>query len=190
MIKQAHNIILFLAISLCLTACVQPSDPMGKPLPNITYHHLNPYTVNGGGVLVKESYTLSPETQKNNKEFVMAPDALLKHYTYSRFVTDKKPFNLIVDIRKADLSKTKKDAGALGFISGEDKDIYTLNLFMTLSFVKSSKVLSPYTIALDRKLALPHNISLAEKEFRQFEFLEKAMTDVDKAVTDIVVKSR
>lgn len=120
----------------------------------------------------------------------MAPDVLLKHYVYSRFTTDQKPFNLIFDIRKVELKKAEKEVGVLGYVSGQDKDIYTLNLFITMSFIKSSKALSPYTIALDRDLELPHNISLAEKEFRQFEFLEKAMSDLDKAVTDIVQRAR
>ena len=51
---------------------------------------------------------------------------------------------------------------------------------------EKSKSSAPYGINIDRTLKLSENLSLSQKEFRQFEFIEKAMSDIDRAIMDII----
>ena len=189
MIPKARQIILklslCLSLSLCIAACSSVDTPMGKPLPELTYSNLNPYSVFGGSVLVRESHKENAVAQTQN--FVIAPDALLHRYAMNRFFTEGGPQKMVFDIRKASVKHDVKETGVMGFVSGSDKDIYYLDILIAMSVVKLDGSLNkPYTITIQRELEVSQNASIAEREFAQFEFLEKAMTDIDRAVTEIV----
>lgn len=177
---------LILVISLFLTACGSVDKPMGKPLPQLTYSNLNPYSVYGGSVEIRESYR---QVGGKNAHFVMAPEKLLKDYAINRFYTTGQPRTMVFDIQKASITESVKDSGMMGFVTGADKDVYDLNILIAMHVIRRDGTLQdPFTIALNRQLDVSQNASIAEREIEQFEFLEKAMTDIDKAVTDIVVK--
>ena len=79
----------------------------------------------------------------------------------------------------------------IGILSGSAAEYYTLDLFVTLSPIQQDGRLSdPYTIKIKRELLLPDNLSLAENEFRQFEFLEKVIQDIDKTLATFMPQMR
>lgn len=180
---------LCICLSLCLwvSACGSTDTPMGKPLPELTYSNLNPYSVRGGSIIVRESH--KEKQLHQTSDFVIPPGELLKRYADNRFYTEGVPQRMVFDIRKAKVEHKTKETGMMGFVSGSDKDLYYLDILIVMSLLKPDGSLNkPYTISVQRKLEVSQNASIAQREFAQFEFLEKAMTDIDRAVTDIVIE--
>ena len=185
--QKALKFCISLSLCLLISACGSIDAPMGKPLPELTYSNLNPYSVFGGSVIIREGY--KEKQLHQNVDFVMPPGDLLGKYARNRFYTEGVPQKMVFDIRKAKVEHKTQDSGMMGFISGADKDLYYLDILLVMSVLKSDGSLNkPYTISVQRKLEVPQNASIAEREFAQFEFLEKAMSDIDRAVTEIVVE--
>lgn len=170
--------------ALCLSACTQNPQPLGKPLPNLTYEHLNPYRPYGGGVHVVQSFQADKRTTETAKEFPISPEVLLQKYAYSRFDRYQRPLKLVFDVQKVALTKKSDADNIVGFLSGAAENSYLLDIAIALTPIDQGQVVSePFTINMKRELFLPQRLSIAEREFRQFEFLETAMTDIDKVVT-------
>lgn len=178
----------YLLFPLCLLVmgCSQNPQPLGKPLPQLTYAHLNAYKPFGGGVEVRQSYVADAQTIKTAKEFPIMPDALLGKYAFHRFDRYQRPIKLIFDIKQSSLIKKADEDNLVGFLSGAAEDYYTLQVAIAMSPVRGDGSLSdPFTINLKRELYLPQRLSLAEREFRQFEFLEQIIIDIDRVVTQL-----
>lgn len=172
---------------LLLMGCSYDSHPMGKPLPTLTYENLNPYAIHGGAVRVQQSFRPDAQTIKLASEFPVAPDKLIQRYAGKRFVTGGAPFKLVFDIQGASLSKVEDEDNIVGFLSGTAEDYYKLNIFIAMTPIRADgHRVAPFTIKLSRQLFIPQNASVAEREFRQFEMLEKAILDIDHTVSDMV----
>ena len=181
-----HLLSLLLSV-LLIVGCSQNPQPLGKPVPDITYTHLQPYSVRGGSVAVRQSYVPTATEQQVIDNFVIAPDILLKRYAQNRFITAGKPMHLSFDIKKASLKKTVHRAAGVENLFGGGEDIYQAHIIVLLTPTKISGLNPrPYIIELHKTLFLSHNLSLAETEFRQFEFLETVMEDIDRGVIKII----
>lgn len=181
-----HNFV-FLLLILFLTGCAYSEHPMGKPLPKLTYDHLLPYKPYGGAVLVRQSAVIGSIDKKNMEEIIARPDRLINVYAQKRFATQGLPVRSVFDVQRISFKKKSDEENIIGVLSGAAADYYTLDLFITLSPVrKNGSTTKPYTIELKRELLIPDNASVAEREMRQFEFLEKIISDVDGAVTQFV----
>jgi hypothetical protein len=178
----------FLLLLPLLLACSHEPSPMGKPLPDLSYDYLNPYMVLNGRVDIRQSFKPDLNTKEAVKRFVIAPDQLLKRYADNRFVvTENLPIKMVFDVRRAALIQRFVEKNPIGFLTGQNAEYYTLDIVLGLSEVTADgRLKAPYTISLKRELRLAENLSLSEKEFRQFEFLEHVMTDIDRGVNDIL----
>jgi hypothetical protein len=171
-----------------LVACSHHPSPRGKPLPDLNYDYLNPYLVFDGRVDVRQSFKADDHTAQAVKNFVIAPDKLLQRYGLNRFVVKGSlPVRMVFDLRRATLRQRFVEKNPVGFLTGANAEFYTLDILIALSEVTpTGQKKAPYTISLIRELRLAENLSLSEREFRQFEFLEKVMRDIDRAVNDIL----
>lgn len=179
---------LFLILLPLLTACSHHPSPLGKPLPDLSYDYLNPYLVLDGRVEVRQSFKPDDHTAQAAKNFVIAPDKLIYRYAMNRFVVEEKlPLRMMFDIRRATLRQRFVEKNPIGFLTGDNAEFYTLDILVALSEVTpAGQVKAPYTISLVRELRLAENLSLSQREFREFEFLEKVMSDIDRGVNDIL----
>lgn len=179
-----------LTFILLLGACSSSSHPVGKPLPSLSYTHLNPYSPYGGAVELRQSAVINERTRAIIQDFVMAPDALINRYAQSRFVTSSLPTRSVFDIVKLSIMKKTDADNLMGILSGAAADYYTLDLAINIYPVRGGQMTQPYTIKIKRELLIPDQASLAEKEIRQFEFLERIVSDVDKTITTFIPNMR
>lgn len=168
--------------------CSYQSHPMGKPLPTLTYENLQPFVVQGGSVRVQQSFVPDQQTQEIASMFPIAPDKLIQRYANKRFVTNRVlPPKLVFDIQQASLTKIADEENLVGFLSGAAEDYYKLYIKIAMTPIRADgQAIDPFTIKLTRQLFIPQNASVAEREFRQFEMLEKAILDIDRTVSDMV----
>ena len=178
---------LFILLLLCLTGCSYNPQPIGKPLPKLTYEHLYPYQVYGGATQIRQSFEPTKRMNEVISEFPIAPGILLERYAAHRFVTQGTQTKMVFNIERAAIAKKSDDENIIGFLSGAAENAYLLDIYITMSPVaQNGSLTKPFTIAMKRELFLPQRISLAEREMRQFEFLEKAIVDIDAVVTKFV----
>ncbi len=188
MIKVVH--LFLLTFILLLGACSSSSHPIGKPLPSLSYTHLSPYSPYGGAVELRQSAIVSERSRAITQELVMAPDALINQYAQSRFVTSSLPVRSVFDIAKLSLTKKTDADNLMGILSGAAADYYTLDLAINIHPIRNGQMTQPYTIKIKRELLIPDQASLAEKEIRQFEFLERVVSDIDKTITKFIPHMR
>lgn len=188
MIKIIH--LALITFILVLGACSSTPHPIGKPLPSLSFTHLNPYSPYNGAVEIRQSAKLNERTKVAISEFVKAPEALIKQYAQSRFVTAGRPVKSIFDIEKLSLNKKTDADNIMGILSGAAADYYTLDLLIAIYPLRNGQATQPYTITIKRELLIPDQSSLAEKEIRQFEFLERIIADIDKTVTGFMPHMR
>ncbi len=176
-----------LSIACLLAGCSSSPNPMGKPLPSFDYSALTPYTVQKGRVEVRKNYT--EYERPAQASFIRSPELTLENYALSRFDLVTGVRHMVFDVQKLSMTKTTQKLKYFDSLFGNERDVYSFNLFITMIPVANDGTArTPYTINMDRTLTLPPDLSISEREFRQFEFLEKIMSDLDKAVTQIVGK--
>jgi hypothetical protein len=166
------------------------NDPMGMPLPNLDFSYIEPYRVLNGAVEIKQNFAPDAKTQAALESFIKEPHEIINDYAYSRFVTEEHlPVRMVFTIEKASLHKHLSHQGLVGFITGASQDIYQVDILITMSEVElNGQIKKPYNISMSRQLSIAENLTLAERDFRQFEFLEKMMRDIDLAVNDVLFK--
>ena len=180
---------LYLGLLFAVIGCTHNPQPLGKPLPTLTYDHLNSYSIHGGSVRVQQSFRPDEAMQALAAEFPIEPEKLVQRYANKRFVTGMdNPHKLVFDIQNAALSKLSDKENMVSFLAGSAEDVYVLDIFIAMTPVRADgQRAAPFTVKVQRQLIMSQNISLAEREFRQFEMLEQAMFDVDQVVSDMVV---
>lgn len=176
---------LMCAISLLsiasLTGCADRPKPQGKPLPNISFTHLNPIAL-GGPTRIKQSFV--PSQTDAGQELFIPLTSLLHRYAVSRLaVDDKMPASTFFDIEKASVMKTTRVGSMGGMIGGEDK--YSAAIVLTLTPQRPNALQKSYTIQLNRDLSITHSWSLAEKEAVQMQFLEGLVQEIDQQINII-----
>ena len=191
LVNRALALCLGVLMGVNLMGCSTAPAPLGKPLPNLTYTHLSAYQPYGGAVLVRQSAALSDDTNKTMNGMVKRLDNLLQSYATGRFLTATKApdrqVKSVFDITNLRFTKKADAQNMVGILSGAASEYYTLNLAIALYPVLHDGTLwEPYTIKINRELLIPDNISLAEREFCQFEFLEKVINDIDKTINEFI----
>lgn len=172
---------------LAVSACTSTPSPMGKPLPHFDYSALNPYFIRQGHAEIKESYL--QYKRPNQPDFVRSPEITFNNYAYNRFDTKAGKRRLVFDIQRLNLIRSKQELKYFESLFGDQKDVYMLDFVVAMVPVDSAgKTYAAYTISFKKRLVLTPDMSVAEREFRQFEFLETVMSTLDKGVTEIVTK--
>lgn len=182
---------LFLLFVACLVSSCTLMDHSGaKPAPSLMFDHLQPYSANDRTVMITQSFTPDEMTLAVTKEFGESPAHLISRYAQSRFVTNSTATKngMIFNIKEASLSKQTRETDPLLFMTGSTLDKYKMKIFLELfPVLADGKKSNPFTLYYEQELKLSENVSLADREYAQFEFYEKMINDIDKAVTDIML---
>jgi len=163
-----------------LMGCSHNAKPLGKPLPTLTYAHLSPVAVQGGHVRVQQSFRFDPANEETLARFAVKPDIALQNYARQRFVQSGGRNTLVFDIQNASISKLSDEENLVGFLSGQAEDVFMLNVLIHMTPVRlDGQRAAPFQVTYKKRLSLPQNISVAQREFRQFEMIEKAIAAID-----------
>jgi hypothetical protein len=170
-------------------ACVTGPQPGGRPLPSLTFSELPPLTVsNVNSVTVEDRYDPSADVNDISARFPGPPNKLLATYAHQRLQPDGGLGTLHFIIEDAHVFQKKEEqenSVARALRLGES-DEYKVGMKVTLAISYPDHAGPSSTLTFGRSTYIPRGDTLAEKEFKQLEFLEKLMKDVDKSVTNAV----
>ena len=175
---------------LVLMGCSHNPQPLGKPLPKLSYAHLNPMAVHGGTVRIQQSFRPTQVQQETLNQFALTPAEVLKSYANKRFLRSRDTGHaekLVFDVQDASVTKVSDEENLIGLLSGKGEDIFIVDVLIHMTPVRNDgHRAAPFKVAHKQKLSLPQNISVAEREFRQFEAIEKMMNSIDKKIIEMV----
>ena len=175
---------------LALVACSHNPQPLGKPLPVLSYAHLNPMAVHGGTVRVQQSFRPTQAQQETLNQFALDPAKVIQTYANKRFLRSRDTGHaekLIFDVQDASVTKVSDEENLVGFLSGQAEDVFILDVLIHMTPVRTDgHRAAPFKVAHKSKLALSQGLSVAEREFRQFEAVEKMMASIDKKIIEMI----
>lgn len=181
---KLRHLVLFagFALAACTTAA-----PEGKPLPDLTFAHVAPLSVNVAAVEIVNDANSSADPRDVSSSFPAAPDITLRRYAERRIQANGVEGTLKFVIEEARIyhDVSQEDNKFVNWTGLDRLDNYDVSLRIRLFVEHPGGAQSNHAILnLKRTISIPQRYSLSEKEQEKFNFLEMLMDDVDKAVTD------
>lgn len=183
-----HKLFRCLSIGLfliCVSACALPPSPTGKPVPALSFIHLRPISVADGRMTIYQTASPSDIWQGS----LIDPAHLILTYARQRFDTSLEK-KITGDFTLTDLRFVKQEqrsSQSWGAFLFQEQEVYDFSATIQLSFLHHQ---TPYQITINEKLVLSEKDSLAERDYKQFEFFESIMGDLDRAVMDIIDREK
>jgi hypothetical protein len=173
-----------LSVSACSSADVATS-------PQLTFQNYETVMLNVQAVRVEENY-IQPNDPKNvASQFVVSPADAVKRYAAKRFQAGGAgdgAFTITIEDARVHMRQITENNKVLEWSGVGTDDEYRIFLQLVVSPQPSGFSGRPgaTTIRMDRTLVMPSSVTLAEREMRQIQFLERMIADVDSRVTDVL----
>lgn len=183
--KKFSAVSFLLALASLFVFGCSGGHPEGKPIPRFNFDHIEAFPVDVSAVEAINHYSQAKPANDASSMFVMAPDETLQRYLQSRYQARGQRGRLVFEIQEASVYQFNQEAASAPArwldVGGYEEYNLTLKVKVRAldipGYTEKSRV-----ITAQRRLKLSEHASLAERESRQFEALEKAMHDVDNAV--------
>lgn len=179
---------LLLALVSCLfvlSGCTS-SAPESKPMPELTFTHLDRMAVQVASVKVDNNYHQGSDKRDVSSSFPTPPDILLRRYAENKFQPSSSTGTLkfVIDGANIHHSLVQPQGKFSGWMGIGRKDLYEVTMRIKMFVEDSTGAEGTHSILnMRRSIAIPQRYSVAEKEQEKFRFLELLMDDVDQAVT-------
>lgn len=173
-----------LSLSACASADVATS-------PQLTFQNYETVKLNVQSTAVEERY-IQPNDPKNiASQFVVTPADAVKRYAAKRFQAGNAAdgaFTITIEDARVHMRQLAENNKVLEWsgVGQEDEYRVYLQLVVTPQPAGFNGRPGATTIRMDRTLVMPSSVTLADREMRQIQFLERMIKDVDSRITDIL----
>lgn len=177
--------LLAVAAIAVLASC---ASHQGMPAPQMTFSNYQTVMLNVQSAAVDEQYLQPNDPQDVSGQFVIAPSEAVKRYAAKRYQAAGSGtglFTLVIEDARVHMRQLNQDNKVLSWSGVGKEDEY--HLYLQLKVVTTPDGMqgrSTTTIKMDRTLVMPSSVTLADREMRQVQFLEKLMADVDVKIAD------
>lgn len=172
-----------------LAGCTSFPKPEGKPVAEPTFQNYEPVLLNISTVdivnQVALGQTIATSSNSSNGNFVYPVDIAISNYANARFQGNGTPGRFVFEILDARQSYRllEQDNAVLRFTQLGREDEYRFNVILRLTpYSETGLKRESVTLNFERTLILPNSLSIAEREKRQVEFLEKFIREIDDRV--------
>lgn len=178
------SLLTFAAVAV-LAAC---ASHQGMPAPQLTFANYQTVMLNAQSAAVDEQYLQPNDPQDVSGQFVIAPSEAVKRYAAKRYQavgSGTGIFTLVIEDARVHMRQLDENNKVLKWAGAGKEDEY--HLYLQLKVITTADGMqgrSTTTIKMDRTLVMPSSVTLAEREMRQVQFLEKLMADVDVKISD------
>ncbi len=179
------KILLSAAAVAVLAACTN-SYPDGMPAPKLTFAQYQPINLNVSSSTAEDAPTIENDPKDVSDQFVMPPGEAIKAYAANRYKatgTGNGTFNIAIEDSRVHIRQIDQQNKALSWSGIGKEDEYTVFLRLRVTPTPDGVLRAPSTmIRMERTLVMPSSTTLAEREMKQTQFLEKLVGDVDVAI--------
>ncbi len=178
--KTIHILTAFTALTL-LAGC-SSTNLDGRPMPEFAYQGMRPVALNVSAVDFVLNYNPGADPKDVSGRFVISPTEALRRYTAQRYTAagGTQTLRVMVDDASMHLRQIQQKNSALKWADIGTEDEYELNMTVRALPVRSDGTEgTSMQWKFRRTLVMPQSVSLAEREKRQVEFLDKLIADID-----------
>lgn len=174
------KIFLISAFMMTLAACA-PSR--GLPAPDLTFQNYPAQTVTASHIIINRTY--DPFRAKNDvaMNMAVAPHVALERYLNKRFIADGSQtdsLHFTIEEGTTTLREIRQDNKYLSMADIGTQDEYTVRMKVKVQPYSAGNIPGAgIEHRFERTLVMPQNVSLAEREMRQVQFIEEMIADMD-----------
>lgn len=187
---KKHPIKLLLAVfclMFTLQGCESLPAPEGKPLPSLTFAHMQTLNLNVNSVQVSKELDGRFIESNIGGSFPTPPDIALDRYLNQRFAPARNfaPNSFVFTIRHASLTRALKQSPNRFFkaIKVDQLEEYTLRYELVLEHISAQgRPLLSTVMQYEKSRDLPRSLSLAELEEEYMVFVEEIIQELDQAI--------
>lgn len=176
-------------LSLFLWGCASKEGVEGKPLPDFNFQYIEKIPVQVGAVEALNRYGGNKLRDDLGDQYAVSPDQTLQRFLDSRFQPQAMRGRLVLEIQEASVFRFEEDSknrvAQWLDVAGYEEYLLTLSVNVRAIDIPGYKELSKVLTA-QRKIKFSEHASVAEREYHQFEALEKAIKDMDTALQRVV----
>jgi len=182
---------LMTAAAIAVLAVAGCAAQGGMPAPKLTFANYQPVNLNVQSATVVENYANPNDPQDVSSQFVLPLNEAVKRYAAARFApsgTGNGQFTINITDARIHLRQIAQDNKVLKWADVGTEDEYHIWLALNVTPQPDgfNGRMGATTIKMDRTLVMPSSVTLAEREIRQVQFLEKLMADVDVKINDTI----
>lgn len=162
----------------------------GDPSPQLTFANYQPVQLNVARTGVEYAYETPNDPQDISGQFVVSPAEAVKRYAENRFVARGTPdgdFTVSILDARVHMTVLKEDNRVLKWAGAGQEDEYRVFLKVKVTPRPDGVARAASTvIRYERTLVMPSSATLAEREMKQINFLEKLIADVDGKIMELL----
>lgn len=177
-----------LFVCLALTAC---SDQHGKPLPQLTYEHVQPVIVSYQLVSVENRFDPKLYPADRSSHFFMSPHLAIEEFLRARIqpsvIDHRGMFRVVLDEAIVYYRQKESDNrfGRWFDVAGQDE--YEISVKMRLlPDLQNGPLIDGRVLSFTRTATFSEHVSIAEREQIQMHAMEALIEDVNYGVTEIL----
>ncbi len=178
------------ACALALLAGAGCANNAGPPAPQLTFAQYQPIVLNVQSAGVSEQYINPNDPQNMASQFVVPPAEAIKRYAAQRYralPASSGNFDIVIEDARVHMRQIAQESRVLEWSGVGQEDEYRLILQLRVTPQPEGTLrVSPSTIKMERTLVMPSSVTLAEREQRQIEFLEKLIADLDVKMGEVL----
>lgn len=169
--------------ALTLYGCASTAHVGGLPSARLTFENYAPVALHVQNVSVTEDYAVPNDPQDISSQFVVAPAEAVRRYAAQRFRANgmgSGSLTISIEDARVHMTQIEEDNKVLSWSGIGQEDQYRVFLRLKVTPVPDeARGFASTYIKHERTLVMPSSVTLAERERRQQEFLEKLIADVD-----------
>lgn len=162
----------------------------GDPSPQLTFANYQTVQLNVARTDVREAYEVPNDPQDISSQFVVSPAEAVKRYAENRFMARGTPdgdFTIEILDARVHMNVLKEESRVLKWAGAGQEDEYRVFLKVKVTPRPDGVLRAASTIIRhERTLVMPSSATLAEREMKQIDFLEKLIADVDSKIMELL----
>lgn len=177
--KIRNNFAGFCAVLLLSGCAINPSGPS----PDLTFDHVPKQTIIASLITVERSYDPFADSSDVAMNMAVPPHVALERYLHKRFRADGAQTDSVkftIEEGRVTLREIRQDNNLLSAVNIGTQDEYTVRMKIKIQPFSTGNVPGAgIEHRFERTLVMPQSISLADREMRQVQFVEKMIQDMD-----------
>ena len=177
--------VVFILLSLSLTACTSTPIPQGKPLAQVTFAHLDPVSID---VIEMDRVVKQDAASPYAQYFRPSAKRTLEQYLQQRFSASGRGDGLIEiaipHITITDKTLTQQSSNPLW---QQDRTIVNMNVKFDLFFVYGQNGVKETSITANRSTIIYNDMTLAQREQAMHELINNLILDTDEELVKNVL---
>lgn len=159
---------------------------IGKPLPKLTFQHLEPVTLKVSELEILNSYMPDSDENDESSRFPTPPDIAMKRYLERRWQGAGQDFaqagSMIFEVLDARVAYQviNKQQGLRALWTDSAEDIFEVTVMLGLTYVNAEgRSAGEQVFTFERRLSLPQSMPIAQREHYMLRFTEDLITQID-----------